>query len=101
MNFLSTIPATLRIILRERRHTLPRISAIRLPALAPTRCRKVHYGTADQGGNVWEWTEAYGKDINGNTNTSYRIRRGGAVDTDDSTINSSLRETAELAIDRK
>jgi sulfatase modifying factor 1 len=44
------------------------------------------YGTADQGGNVWEWTETTG------STTSLRIRRGGAYDTDATTLNSSYRE---------
>jgi sulfatase modifying factor 1 len=48
------------------------------------------YGTSDQGGNVWEWTEAFG--INSTTmltNTSLRIIRGGAFDSDASTLNAS------------
>jgi formylglycine-generating enzyme required for sulfatase activity len=44
------------------------------------------YGTADQGGNVWEWTETTG------TTTSLRIRRGGAYDTDSTTLNAAYRE---------
>ncbi len=45
------------------------------------------YGTADQGGNVWEWTETY------TSATSSRVRRGGAFDTDATTLNSSFRES--------
>ena len=47
---------------------------------------KSPYGTSDQGGNVWEWTETTG------TTTSLRIRRGGAIDSDASMLNSSYRE---------
>jgi hypothetical protein len=47
---------------------------------------KSAYGTYDQGGNAWEWTETTG------TNTSLRIRRGGAYDTDASTLNASYRD---------
>lgn len=53
---------------------------------------KSPYGTADQGGNVWEWTEAFGTNANGTTNTSLRIRRGGSADNDATQIISSFRE---------
>jgi formylglycine-generating enzyme required for sulfatase activity len=33
------------------------------------------YGTSDQGGNAWEWTETY------TSSTSTRVRRGGAFDS--------------------
>jgi hypothetical protein len=51
------------------------------------------YGTADQGGNAWEWTETYGNNANGTINTSLRVRRGGAFDTDATMIKSSFRES--------
>lgn len=54
---------------------------------------KSPYGTADQGGNVWEWTEAFGTNANGTTNTSLRIRRGGSSDSDATMIKSSFRES--------
>ena len=44
------------------------------------------YGTADQGGNVWEWTETA-------ATSATRVRRGGAFDTDATKIISSYRET--------
>jgi sulfatase modifying factor 1 len=53
---------------------------------------KSPYGTADQAGNVWEWTEAFGTNANGTTNTSLRIRRGGSFDSDATMIKSSFRE---------
>jgi sulfatase modifying factor 1 len=53
---------------------------------------KSPYGTADQGGNVWEWTEAFGTNANGTTNSSLRIHRGGAFDSDATMIKSSFRE---------
>jgi sulfatase modifying factor 1 len=53
---------------------------------------KSPYGTTDQGGNVWEWTEAFGTNANGTTNTSLRIRRGGSADSDATQIISSFRE---------
>jgi sulfatase modifying factor 1 len=51
------------------------------------------YGTADQGGNVWEWTETFGSNVDGTTNTSLRIRRGGGFDSDATKIISSFRES--------
>jgi formylglycine-generating enzyme required for sulfatase activity len=54
---------------------------------------KSPYGTSDQSGNVWEWTETYGANANGTTNTSLRIRRGGAFDTDASTLNAAYRDS--------
>jgi formylglycine-generating enzyme required for sulfatase activity len=48
---------------------------------------KSPYGTADQGGNVWEWTETY------TSATSTRVRRGGAFDTDATKITSAYRES--------
>jgi formylglycine-generating enzyme len=48
---------------------------------------KSAYGTADQSGNVWEWTETY------TSATSTRVRRGGAFDTDATKIISSFRES--------
>jgi hypothetical protein len=54
---------------------------------------KSPYGTADQGGNVWEWTETTG------TTTSLRIRRGGAYDTDASTLNAALRDPQSSGIE--
>jgi formylglycine-generating enzyme len=50
---------------------------------------KSPYGTSDQGGNVWEWTETAG------TSTT-RIRRGGSSDTDFSTLNAAHREPIGL-----
>jgi sulfatase modifying factor 1 len=47
------------------------------------------YGTSDQGGNVWEWTEAFGINSNNTQNTSLRVIRGGAFDSDVSTLNAS------------
>jgi len=54
---------------------------------------KSPYGTADQGGNVWEWTDMYGTNPNGTTNTSMRIRRGGSADTEATMIKSAYRES--------
>lgn len=45
------------------------------------------YGTYDQGGNAWEWTETVG------TTSSTRIRRGGAYDSDSTTLASSGRDS--------
>ena len=45
------------------------------------------YGTFDQGGNVWEWTETF------TSATSTRVRRGGAFDTPVATLNASNRES--------
>jgi formylglycine-generating enzyme required for sulfatase activity len=50
---------------------------------------KSPYGTTDQGGNVWEWTEAFGINANNTQNTSLRIIRGGAFDSDSSTLNAA------------
>jgi hypothetical protein len=50
---------------------------------------KSAYGTADQGGNVWEWTEAFGINSNNTTNTSLRVIRGGAFNTDSTTLNAA------------
>jgi|tagenome__1003787_1003787.scaffolds.fasta_scaffold20912857_1 sulfatase modifying factor 1 len=54
---------------------------------------KSPYGTADQGGNVFEWVETYGTNANGTTNTSLRIRRGGSSDSEAAEIISSFRES--------
>jgi formylglycine-generating enzyme required for sulfatase activity len=45
------------------------------------------YGTFDQGGNVWEWTETF------TSATSTRVRRGGAFDTTATMLNASNRES--------
>ncbi|HVT26955.1 MAG TPA: SUMF1/EgtB/PvdO family nonheme iron enzyme [Lacipirellulaceae bacterium] len=49
------------------------------------------YGTFDQGGNIWEWTETTGSP------TSTRIVRGGAFDTDSSTLNAASRTNKSAA----
>ena len=62
---------------------------------------KSPYGTADQGGNVWEWTETFGSNANGTTNTSLRIRRGGAFDTDATMLNSAYREGMSTGLENE
>ena len=52
---------------------------------------KSPYGTSDQGGNVWEWTDTY------TSTTSTRVRRGGAFDTNATKIASSYRESINPA----
>jgi sulfatase modifying factor 1 len=47
---------------------------------------KSAYGTSDQGGNAWEWTETASTSAN-------RIRRGGSADDDVATLNANYRET--------
>ncbi|HEX5471068.1 MAG TPA: SUMF1/EgtB/PvdO family nonheme iron enzyme [Lacipirellulaceae bacterium] len=51
------------------------------------------YGTFDQGGNVWEWTETTGSP------TSTRIIRGGAFDSDSSTLDAASRTNKGAALD--
>ncbi len=50
---------------------------------------KSAYGTFDQGGNVSEWTETY------TSATSTRVRRGGAFDTDATTLKADHRESID------
>jgi formylglycine-generating enzyme required for sulfatase activity len=59
------------------------------------------YGTYDQAGNLWEWTETYGANSNGTTNTSLRVRRGGAYDSDASTLNASYRESLASGLENE
>jgi formylglycine-generating enzyme required for sulfatase activity len=59
------------------------------------------YGTYDQAGNLWEWTEAFGANPNGTTNTALRIRRGGAYDTDASTLNAAYRESLGAGLENE
>ena len=47
------------------------------------------YGTFDQSGNVWEWTEAY------NSSTSTRVRRGGGFDSYAVEISAATRENRD------
>lgn len=61
---------------------------------------KSAYNTLDQNGNVAEWTETFGINSNGTTNTSQRIYRGGAFDTDSTSLISSMRTSAIGAIDK-
>jgi sulfatase modifying factor 1 len=50
---------------------------------------KSTYGTSDQAGNAWEWTEAFGINSNSTTTTSLRVIRGGAFDSDATALNAS------------
>ncbi len=52
---------------------------------------KSAYGTFDQSGNVWEWTETY------NSTNSTRVRRGGAFDSNAATISSATRLNSDPA----
>ena len=47
-----------------------------------------HYGTFDQGGNVWEWTEAI---VSEGSSYAYRGKRGGCYNIDDYKLQASYR----------